>query len=242
MPATLNRTPVMRRFVKRYMPEHLLTYGIGLVFLFATTAVIITIPKIIGQMIDQLRLPEATFTTVQPTIVRLMLLAGLLFLFRAISRVVIFFPGRKIEQSLRQTFFNRLTMLPRRDTERFSIGDLMSRGVNDISAVRVMVSMGILHVINTAVLFTGAVHGMASLSPQLTAWVVVPILAMPNAQSQTVVKSKVVWPRVAAVLAAVAVVVLPFFAQRLLSGSQGVALPPAQQPLADSQRPRASSR
>ncbi|MCH8006427.1 MAG: NADH-quinone oxidoreductase subunit N [Planctomycetes bacterium] len=73
-------------------------------------------------------------------------------------------------------------------------------------------------------------------------WLVgLPILAMPNAQSQTVVKSKVVWPRVAAVLAAVAVVVLPFFAQRLLSGSQGVGTPPAQQPLADSQRARADS-
>ena len=178
MAANPNRTSVTRRFVKRYVPEHLITYGIGLLFLLATTVVIITIPKVIGQMIDQLQLPEVTFTTVQPTLVRLMLLAGLLFLFRAMSRVVIFFPGRKIEQSLRQTFFNRLTELPRRQTEQFSIGDLMSRGVNDISAVRVMVSMGVLHVINTGVLFAGAVHGMASLSPQLTAWVVLPILAM----------------------------------------------------------------
>jgi NADH-quinone oxidoreductase subunit N len=45
-----------------------------------------------------------------------------------------------------------------------------------------------------------------------------PILAMPSPASETIVPRPVAWPRLAAVLTAVAILVLPIFADRLLSG------------------------
>ncbi len=53
-----------------------------------------------------------------------------------------------------------------------------------------------------------------------------PLLAMPNAQSETIVRRRVLWPRVAAVLTAVAVIVLPLFTKRLLqTGANAPAAP-----------------
>ncbi len=49
-----------------------------------------------------------------------------------------------------------------------------------------------------------------------------PILAQSTPQSETVVARPVVWPRVAAVLTAIGVVILPVFAQSLLKASQAV--------------------
>ncbi|MHC4217526.1 MAG: NADH-quinone oxidoreductase subunit N [Planctomycetota bacterium] len=43
-----------------------------------------------------------------------------------------------------------------------------------------------------------------------------PVLAMPSPQAETIVRRPVAWPRVAAVLTALAILLLPFFVQRLL--------------------------
>ena len=54
-------------------------------------------------------------------------------------------------------------------------------------------------------------------------WLVgLPILAQSTPQSETVVARPVVWPRVAAIVTAIGVVILPLFAQSLLKASQAV--------------------
>ena len=81
---------------------------------------------------------------------------------------------------------------------------------------------------------------IAALNSAISAWyylrlVGLPVLAMPSPASETIVPRPVAWPRLAAVLTAAAIVVLPVFAGSLLWGSQGsderpgtVQTPPAQ--------------
>jgi len=62
---------------------------------------------------------------------------------------------------------------------------------------------------------------IAVLNSAISAWyylklVGLPILEVPTAASDTVKRGASAWPRVAAVLATVAIVVLPFFANELL--------------------------
>ena len=62
---------------------------------------------------------------------------------------------------------------------------------------------------------------IALINSAISAWyylklVRLPILSVPTAASDTVKRGASAWPRVAAVLAAVAIVVLPFFADALL--------------------------
>ncbi|MBT8485250.1 MAG: NADH-quinone oxidoreductase subunit N [Phycisphaerae bacterium] len=65
---------------------------------------------------------------------------------------------------------------------------------------------------------------IAAINSAISAWyylmlVGMPILASPSPRSETIVRTPAAWPRVAALLTAIAVVVLPVFAQRLLDGA-----------------------
>lgn len=66
---------------------------------------------------------------------------------------------------------------------------------------------------------------IAVLNSAISAWyylrlVGLPLLARPNAQSETIVASPVVWPRIAAIVTAIAIVVLPIFCAGLLRASE----------------------
>ncbi len=66
---------------------------------------------------------------------------------------------------------------------------------------------------------------IAGLNSAISAWyylrlIGMPILSGPTARSETVERSPFVWPRVAALGTAIAVVVLPIFAQRLMEAAQ----------------------
>ena len=73
----------------------------------------------------------------------------ILFFTRSFSRICIFLPGRKIEAKIREDFFTAVLKIP---TSKYNAGDLISRGTNDTSFIRVMLSIGILHTINSSVI------------------------------------------------------------------------------------------
>ncbi len=83
-------------------------------------------------------------------IVGLALLQGVV---RTFSRFIIFNVGRDVEYDLRNDLFAHLERLPPSYYQRQQTGDLMSRLVNDISAVRMLLGPGILNFINTPVYY-----------------------------------------------------------------------------------------
>ncbi len=87
---------------------------------------------------------------------------------RTFSRFVIFNIGRDIEYDLRNDLFAHLQTLSPSFYQRSQTGDLMSRLVNDIGAVRMMIGPGILNFINTPVYYVYAVAIMVTISVPLT--------------------------------------------------------------------------
>ena len=65
---------------------------------------------------------------------------------------------------LRNDLFTHLTLLDRSFYERLKTGDLMSRMINDLSAVRMMVGMGALSFADTPVTYIYALSFMVALS------------------------------------------------------------------------------
>ena len=79
---------------------------------------------------------------------------------------------------------------------------------------------------------------IAAINSAMSAWyylrlVGLPILAMPTPASETIVRRPVVWPRFAAVLAAIGVVIIPLFAGGLLRGSRATGAVDDRAPLID---------
>jgi hypothetical protein len=72
---------------------------------------------------------------------------------RTFSRYVIFNVGRDVEYDLRNDLFAHLERLPLAFYQERQTGDLMSRLVNDVNAVRMMLGPGLLTFINTPVYY-----------------------------------------------------------------------------------------
>jgi ATP-binding cassette subfamily B multidrug efflux pump len=95
-----------------------------------------------------------------------------------ISRFVVFNCGRDIEYDLRNDLFAWLERLSPDFYERIKTGDLMSRMINDLSNVRLMVGMGVLSFTNTPVTFTMALGMMFALNWHLTIAAMVPYIGL----------------------------------------------------------------
>ena len=77
----------------------------------------------------------------------MILFALMLGTVRWFSRFVIFNVGRDIEYDLRNDLFEHLTTLGTDFYMQFKTGDLMSRMINDLTAVRMMVGMFVLSIL-----------------------------------------------------------------------------------------------
>jgi ATP-binding cassette subfamily B protein len=104
----------------------------------------------------------------------LVLVSVLFACFRLASRIVMFNLGRDIEYDLRNQYFDHLQRLPQSFFHRHRTGDLMSRAVNDINSIRMFLGMGLLNILQTPVLYLGALIVMLSIDPWLTLWALVP--------------------------------------------------------------------
>jgi ATP-binding cassette subfamily B multidrug efflux pump len=87
---------------------------------------------------------------------------------RTYSRALIFNAGRNVEYDLRNDLFAHLQKLPLSFYHSQRTGDLMSRVVNDISAVRVMLGPGILNFVNAPLYYVYALALMLSMDVRMT--------------------------------------------------------------------------
>ncbi len=94
---------------------------------------------------------------------------------RFFSRVTIFNAAREIEYQLRNDLFAHLQRLPQSFYFTWRTGDLMSRAVNDLTAVRLMLGVGLLQVAQTPFMIVSAVGMMLWIDPELTVWVLAPL-------------------------------------------------------------------
>src|SRR5207244_11112201 len=72
---------------------------------------------------------------------------GVIFV-RTASRVLVFFPGREAEFAMRNDYFRHLLRLQPTFFRTMPLGDLMSRGSNDMQFVRVLIGFAGLQLLN----------------------------------------------------------------------------------------------
>lgn len=87
---------------------------------------------------------------------------------RTFSRALIFNAGRDVEYDLRNDLFAHLERLPVSFYQAQRTGDLMSRVINDISAVRMLLGPGVLNLVNAPLYYLYAVVLMISMDLRMT--------------------------------------------------------------------------
>ncbi len=93
---------------------------------------------------------------------------------RYYSRTLIFNAAREVEYEMRNDLFAHLQRLPQSFYYRWHTGDLMSRCVNDLNSVRLMLGPGVISAIQTPLMFLLAFGAMLSMNWALALLVFLP--------------------------------------------------------------------
>src|SRR6204780_133112 len=165
----------MKRLLS-YAQRYWLRYVFGISCTFANATLAAIIPLFIRDAINPTRPHRPALV---PHYAMLMIgFALTLGTVRWFSRFVIFNIGRDIEYDLRNDLFQHLTTLGTDFYQNIKTGDLMSRMINDLTAVRMMVGMFVLSVSNTPLMYTLALVFMGSLNRRLTMFAILPYLVL----------------------------------------------------------------
>jgi ATP-binding cassette subfamily B protein len=156
----------MRRLYA-YMLRYKWRYAFGLACLLITATLAMIIPYFLKRAVEVIE-HDRTLNGVTFFISLIIGMAMVQAVARSFSRAVIFNIGRDIEYDLRNDVFAHLETLSQGFYQRSQTGDLMSRLVNDIGAVRMLIGPGILNFINTPVYYVYAVSIMLTISVPLT--------------------------------------------------------------------------
>ena len=154
-----------------YLWQYWWSYLLGGLSLVGTTSLLMLVPWWIRAAIEAIEQgdPQSELGRYVLWIVLAAVGGGLL---RGVSRSIIFNAGRNVEYDLRNDFFAHLEKLHLGYYQSQRTGDLMSRAVNDINAVRLLLGPGFLNLVNTPLYFVYAVVFMLAMNPRLTVAVV----------------------------------------------------------------------
>ncbi len=159
----------LKKYLSRYRRN--LVYGIASIILTNIFAVLA--PRYIGAAVDLMEEPF-TMNMVLQDIGLYVLFASLSGIFLFLVRQNIIVASRRIEFDLKNDYYAHLQTLSRSFYNNTSTGELISRGTNDLNAVRDFLGPGIMYSINTFFRLFFAVIAMILISPQLTLFALIP--------------------------------------------------------------------
>jgi ATP-binding cassette subfamily B protein len=153
--------------LKGYLLRYWRRYVLGSICLLGTVTIVMWIPLWIREAV---RIIEQGGSLADVRYYALLItVAGVAQgVVRTFSRAFIFNAGRDIEYDLRNDLFAHLQRLPIKFYHSQRTGDLMSRVINDISAVRSLLGPGILNFFNAPVYFVYAIVLMLSIDVRMT--------------------------------------------------------------------------
>jgi len=156
--------------LRQYITRNRGYYGVWAVLTLAYSGAFLGIPVIVGRTIDTAEAwyqGDASLDAVRTlalTVAGLGVVGGLL---RYFSRVLVFNAAREIEYELRNDLYAHLQRLPQSFFFGQRTGDLMSRCVNDLNSVRLLLGPALLSTVQTPILLVGAFAVMLSIDWQL---------------------------------------------------------------------------
>ena len=168
---------MVRKMIKGFILRTKRNYIIGFILLIISAAFVATMPLLIGHIIDGMNYRTLTIEQVYWLGGLVLGMSLLIFVFKYFFRSLIMGNSRNLECYLREELFSHLqTMSPKFYNEK-KTGDLMSYVINDLGAIRMAFSMGIVFFVDgMAVSLISIINMAAIIDPLLTVIAVVPIV------------------------------------------------------------------
>ncbi len=148
---------------------------VGLIALVVVDALQLFIPRVVKYAIDDLTLGTASHHRLLVYGLEVLALALGIGSLRYVWRYFLLGAARRIEKRLRDRLFVHLQTLSPSYFSRTKVGDLMAHATNDIEAVRMSLSMGLVFLVDTIALGVLTIFFMIYIHPKLTLYAVLPM-------------------------------------------------------------------
>ncbi len=163
------------RRIRDYFRRYRGAFAVGFVFLVLTNLLALSIPWLLKEAIDALSGASAGGYHAAIRFAAFMGGAAVVMAAtRITSRILVFNAGRRVEYDMRSELFAHLSTLSPGFFQRRSVGDVMSRAVNDLGQVRALLGPGILNLINTGVAYVVGISLMVAIDWRLTLAALIP--------------------------------------------------------------------
>ena len=150
-----------------YLRPHRKHVILGLLALLIVNAIGVSIPLIIGYIVDELKITFSVSRLLRYVLL-VFVLASVMWFIRMASRILIFGVGRQVEFDLKQRIFQHLLTLEPAYFARNTIGDLINRATSDVDNIRRLLGFAVLSMANTLFAYVMIVPAMANLDLQVT--------------------------------------------------------------------------
>lgn len=159
--------------LRPYLFRYRKSLAAGIVCVVATNFFAVAAPRFLGEAIDLMGKPFEMREILHKT--------GLYILFAALSGILLYLvrqliivTSRHIEFDLKNDYYSHLQTLSTSFYDSIGSGELISRGTNDLNAIRDFLGPGIMYSINTLFRLLFAIVAMLSISPLLTLFALLP--------------------------------------------------------------------
>ncbi|MBP7892079.1 MAG: ABC transporter ATP-binding protein [Firmicutes bacterium] len=189
----------MKRFehISEFLSEHKWSYAAGVAFLVFVDALQLVIPRLLGNLTDNLRAGTLTSDGVRNVVLIIMGIAGAIAAGRFLWRIFINGTARSLDFYLRNKLFAHLERLPARYYNEHKTGDLMAHATNDIPAIRQTFGQGFILLTDAVFMTTATLIILFRTTPLRLA--LLSLLPFPFLALGTTLFSKLVGPRFRAV-------------------------------------------
>lgn len=165
---------IKKKSIFSLLLQYKYSFLLGIIALTCVDLAQLAIPKLVEKIIDSLTLEEASSNTVRKYSLYILGLGIYMAFFRLGWRYFIMGAARKIENSLRNEFFEHIQKLHFNFFSSKKVGDLMAHTVNDIETLKFSCGLGVLIAYDGIFLFFFIFIAMLFVSPILTLYAFIP--------------------------------------------------------------------
>ncbi len=167
------------KFIFKYIKKHKWQYLGGIVTLFVVDYLNLQIPELTGVITDGLTDHTMDMNGVLRNILLILAIGALLALGRFLWRYFLFGAARRIQYEIRNEMFEHLEKMSVEYYNENKTGDLMSRFINDLNAVRMAIGMSVISAFDATVMAVMViVQMMFYVDVKLTLLAIIPMLVI----------------------------------------------------------------
>ena len=168
---------IKSNYVRGLYKKYKFSYLFGLIALIVVDIAQTRVPIIIGAVIDEIGHKNFDMSLISSVILKLLVIAAVIYIGRISWRYFIFGASRSIEKNIRNDMFSHLEKMSAKYYQENTPGEIMAYMTNDLDAVRMALGPGILFLLDVIAMGTITLYRMiVQIDPVLTLVGVIPLL------------------------------------------------------------------